>query len=373
MSLTTSSFDATVGVWARSGQPSRPGRADADGPGGRWLERQGSVWAQVGTLEGHESEVKGVAWHPHGTASGAALVATCGRDRSLWMWERVDDAPGGEAGAAPDARATKNDESEDDFDRAPPGRMRGSSDDGSSTSSSDDGGAGEGGRAPPGQEWDVSWVNQQAHAADIKGVAWWEPAPDAPRMPPPPPRLLSWGYDGVCHVWAEAGQGGAGGGEWRRWRSLRGHEGTVWACVPLTGGGPGALATAGEDGTVRVWTLGDANADDVEPTAMAILRLGPRPVFALTALPAPEGATRLLAATTGDNRIVLISVGRNTAGSMSLALVAEVPAAHGPREANTAAFAPRPPPGEPGPEIAGLLATGGDDGTVRLWRVMENH
>ncbi|KAJ2298420.1 Cytosolic iron-sulfur protein assembly protein [Coemansia sp. RSA 2706] len=60
--LATASFDGTTAIWDRE-----PG-SDAH--------------ECVATLEGHENEAKSLAWSP-----GGQLLATCGRDKSVWIWE----------------------------------------------------------------------------------------------------------------------------------------------------------------------------------------------------------------------------------------------------------------------------------------------
>ena len=54
------------------------------------------VWEQVDDdfepvtpLEGHENEVKSASYNHDGT-----LIATCSRDKTIWIWESEDDGDG---------------------------------------------------------------------------------------------------------------------------------------------------------------------------------------------------------------------------------------------------------------------------------------
>ena len=107
--LATGSFDASVGVWRREGADDAGAHGDDEddgddeGDAGKaawWTGLTGDAhrgdaadedeeeeeWRFALVLDGHTSEVKAVAW-----AAGGHLLATGGRDKSVWVWEVVGD------------------------------------------------------------------------------------------------------------------------------------------------------------------------------------------------------------------------------------------------------------------------------------------
>ncbi|MCJ1364763.1 Cytosolic iron-sulfur protein assembly protein [Acarospora aff. strigata] len=103
--LATGSFDASVGIWRRwdngemNPKPARTeGMGSADGEIDMTNGLDGSVghendeededdeWRFAVVLDGHESEVKSVAW-----STGGNFLATCSRDKSVWIWEEMED------------------------------------------------------------------------------------------------------------------------------------------------------------------------------------------------------------------------------------------------------------------------------------------
>lgn len=59
--LATASFDGTIGIWEHTNE---------------------NEWECIAQLEGHESECKCVEWN-----ATATLLATCGRDKTVWLWD----------------------------------------------------------------------------------------------------------------------------------------------------------------------------------------------------------------------------------------------------------------------------------------------
>ncbi|KAJ5935891.1 hypothetical protein N7454_005189 [Penicillium verhagenii] len=90
--LATGSFDATVGVWRRwdsygndAANSGPTHNADAE-MHDDVVDEEEEEWRFAVLLDGHDSEVKSVSWSPSGM-----LLATCARDKSIWIWEDLDD------------------------------------------------------------------------------------------------------------------------------------------------------------------------------------------------------------------------------------------------------------------------------------------
>jgi WD40 repeat protein len=69
--LATASFDSNIGIWEQEAAGS-----DGDDDGGA------GEWECASLLEGHETECKSVAY-----SSGGNLLASCSRDKTVWIWE----------------------------------------------------------------------------------------------------------------------------------------------------------------------------------------------------------------------------------------------------------------------------------------------
>ncbi|KZS89270.1 WD40 repeat-like protein [Sistotremastrum niveocremeum HHB9708] len=319
--LASASFDSTVGLWERS-----PSNADAsssssagDDVGGNKELGVSGEWELTTTLEGPDSEIKSVAFStsssstspsPYGNVGG--LVATCSRDKSVWIWENVGDG-----------------------------------------------------------EWETVSVIMGVHSQDVKCLAWY-PGEDI---------LASGSYDDTIKLYIDDPQD-----DWYDFATLEGHTSTVWSLawepLPSPSSSTRYLASASDDKSLRIWArtdapkkgvLGHVNSSDQRWECVKVLKGHERSVYSVSWGHAPSFAADAgwIASTGSDDRINIWSIKALTNPTSHVPLVELIASredAHGIYDLNAVAWAPHTTTGE----MEGVLASCGDDGVVRVWKVVKN-
>jgi WD40 repeat protein len=343
----------------------------------------------VAELHGHEDAVWGLAWHP-----SRELLASCGADRSVRLWGPRADHSGWECVCVLDGVASRTVR-----------QVAWSPDGGLLCATSFDGttcvweiprnleepsllatleahqsevkGCA---YSPSGAQlatcgrdksvivWQVDAEGEydclavlQGHTQDVKSVAW---HPGATAV------LVSTSYDDSVRVWEDDG-----GGDWVCAQVLGGQPSTVWSVSFERDNGTRRMATCDGKGGLRVWAwspTGSASASADRGVVEGGGRWGmvvdkpgvhSRAAFCVDwsrTLPAPLDAS-LLASCGGDNSIVLSRVREGEEASLEEVL--RVDRAHGAVDVNAVRWGSCS-------SCASTLASAGDDGLVKLWRLV---
>jgi WD40 repeat protein len=294
-------------------------------------------WEFALVLEGHESEIKHVAYSPSGQ-----WLASCSRDKSIWIWEEIGE------------------EDED--------------------------------------EWETIAVLQE-HTADVKCVCWREDDgngevlasasyDDTIRLWKEIDGEGEWG----CFAVLEGHEGTVWDLSWEPEVSQRLFEPESTTDKEGTPKIP-RLMSSSADTTIRIWTLQPAPPQPNRPSYF-------NPTIPSTMRPAPANETWACTATLpkvhdlpvysidwskksgrvvsagGDGRVAIygeISKGRTKVGGeieTAWVILGVLAGGHGPYEINCVTWCMRFDPGRRGDDEEMVITTG-DDGSVRAWSITE--
>ncbi|KAE8202886.1 hypothetical protein A4X06_0g2491 [Tilletia controversa] len=361
----TASFDATIGIWEHITPRHDPEGELEDGDEG---DKPASDWDCVGTLEGHDSECKSVAFSPQGH-----LLASCSRDKSVWIWECIQPPP---PESLPEWKQAMHD-----------------------------------GDSP---EFECLSV-QMSHSQDVKKVLF---HPDPSRE-----LLVSASYDDSIKFFRDDPSD-----DWYCARTLpEAHKGTIWDLAFSPCGR--FLASCSDDNTIHIWRDVGPLAPEQRAAAAAastekekekeagagataeekwilvgkLAGYHSRTIYALSwaadpadLSPARERSLGRLASAGGDGRINVFEltepeqawdptkpVSSPTTLSPTHTLLTTLPSAHGVSDINSLAFAPTSYPSAISTQsrfqeidddadrakgaMGHLLASCADDGSVRVW------
>ncbi|KAF8211525.1 WD40 repeat-like protein [Mycena galopus ATCC 62051] len=262
--LATASFDANIGIWEQEESEDDEGRK--------------GEWECASLLEGHETECKSVAYSSSGT-----LLASCSRDKTVWIWE-----------------------------------------------------------VHPDSDFECMGVLME-HTQDVKCVAW-HPVEEI---------LASASYDDTIKLYIDDPSD-----DWFCFLTLTGHGSTVWSLAwsPKNS----YLASASDDKTVRIWR----RVAEHKWECATVLDGNERSVYSVSWGVGHSSSPSLgwVAAVGGDGFIRVWELSEDEDLALHHKLIAQLPNAHGVSDVNSVAWCPRQ-------GFEDLLATTGDDGATRIWRV----
>ncbi|KAH7922901.1 WD40 repeat-like protein [Leucogyrophana mollusca] len=270
--LATGSFDSNVGIWEREG--------------GHDGDEEAADWECMTLLEGHETECKSVAYSSSGT-----LLASCSRDKTVWVWE-----------------------------------------------------------VHPDSDFECMGVLME-HTQDVKCVAW-HPSEEI---------LASASYDDTIKLYIDDPSE-----DWFCFSTLTGHKSTVWALAWSPKGS--YLASSSDDLTIKIWKR---VAEHKWECALE-LKGHERSIYSISWGKGKTGEESLgwLASTGGDGKINVWDIREppesSTGRVLSHKLIATLSSAHDVSDVNSISWCPRE-------GFEDLLATAGDDGSVRVWKVVPSH
>jgi cytosolic iron-sulfur protein assembly protein CIAO1 len=251
--IASASFDGTVVIW----------------------ESQSSnmtVWEQLATLEGHDSEVKSVSWSRDGR-----WLATCGRDKRVWIWEMLG-----------------------------------------------------------GSEFEcISML--EGHTQDVKFVKW---------HPTSSSILISASYDDTVKIWTEDND------DWYCAETLQGHSSTVWGLAFDTSGNK--MLSCSDDRSLFEWECDGQEGKGEWRISAKLQDVHKFPIYSVDW----SSSNGYIVTGGGDNMISLSSSDSNSAlCNRSRVIDAHI------GDVNCVRWNPRS-------ELGNLLASTGDDGCLKLWRLV---
>lgn len=357
LSLVTGSFDSTAGIWRRNEAAARSEalglETDVTSHAEDDEEEEPHDWEFSLVLEGHDSEIKGVAFSPSGQ-----YLATCSRDKSVWIWEDIGE------------------EGED--------------------------------------EWETVAVLQE-HEGDVKFVSWCPDDSDGDLLASASydntVRLWKEDSEGEwgCVAILKGHEGTVWSVDWEPQRFTSGNDREEDATGPRK---PRRLLTCSADETIRVWrkilpldteqpgqnsnipsVIRRSNSGDKWVCEATLPKAHDRPIYSISW----SKKTGRIVSTGSDSQVVVYEErpqtsdlssdapatangnhpttnGENTSGSelesaTEWHILTKLQLAHGPYEINHAAWCPRFDGGRKGEEE--MIVTTGDDGLVKAWAIEE--